>query len=89
MASTVTLKTTEAVMSNSILILQVGKIIALLLIILLILKEFLPLIVESTRLDDFKSFYLMELLSDIVVGPFFFVFTYIIVYHAVKLLSSM
>lgn len=84
MTSTVTAATAAAFGTN--LIDKVGQIIIFSLILLLIYREYLPLFIESSALEREKRAFLMRL-PDLAIPSFLFVFTYIIVFHALEVLN--
>ena len=86
MTSIVTEATVVANLLNAKLIDLVGQIVIFSLIFLLISKEYLSQTIDSVPIEKQKADFLVKL-PDLAILPFLFVFSYVIVVHALGVLN--
>jgi len=83
LTSTVTAATWTANVFNTALIDLVGETVIFTLIFLLMFKEYFPQRLQSSPIEKQKAGFLLKL-PDLLIPSFLFVFSYIIVVHALK-----
>lgn len=86
MFSTITIAASSIIMSDIRLTTTVGQILIISLLIVLIGREYLPLLLKTDWLQQQKTLFLVKYISRIAVWPFLYVFLYIVIYNAVQVL---